>query len=136
MVERGGKAKIKHVKSSGSRVLIPQIQSNIKPDSTIYSDEWGAYRLLPNLGYPHQTVKHYKREFKRGDAHTNNIEGFWSHLKRGIDGIYIHVSPKHLQKYCSEYEYRYNTRDLSDIERFSNWFSLSICRLKYNELIG
>lgn len=136
MVERGGKAKMKHVKSSGSRVLLPEIQASVRPHSTVYSDEWGAYKTLPRLGYPHETVKHYKLEFKRGSAHTNTVEGLWSHFKRGIDGIYIHVSDKHMQKYCSEYEYRYNTRDMSDIERFSQWFAYSLCRLTYKELVG
>lgn len=136
MVERGGRAKMKHVKSSGSRVLLPQVQASVKVNSTVYSDEWGAYKTLPKLGYPHKTVKHYNLEFKRGNAHTNTVEGLWSHFKRGIDGIYIHVSPKHLQKYCSEYEYRYNTRDLTDIDRFSQWFGYSLCRLRYNDLIG
>jgi transposase-like protein len=136
MVERGGRAKIKHEKSSGARVLLPQIQANIKPSSMIYSDNWQGYKTLPKLGYPHGSVNHSEFQFRLADAHTNNIEGFWSHLKRGIDGIYIHVSPKHLQKYCSEYEYRYNTRGLSDIDRFSEWFSFPLCRLTYKELIG
>ena len=56
-------------------------------------------------------------------AYTNTAESFWSHLKRGIDGIYHHVSSKHLQLYCNEYTYRWNTRNMTDGERFVSWFS-------------
>ena len=136
MVQRGGKAKIMHVKGAGARALLPQIQQNIAPNTQIYSDEYGAYKTLPRLGYPHGTVRHRNMQFRNGNAHTQTIEGIWSHFKRGINGTYHHVSAKHLQKYCSEYEYRYNTRDISDIERFSEWFSSSLCRLKYKDLIG
>ncbi|OGL35661.1 hypothetical protein A3F38_02455 [Candidatus Saccharibacteria bacterium RIFCSPHIGHO2_12_FULL_48_21] len=136
MVQRGGKAKIKHVKSAGARALLPEIQQNIAPNTQIYSDEYGAYKTLPRLGYPHGTVRHRSNQFRNGDIHTQTIEGIWSHFKRGINGTYHHVSPKHLQKYCSEYEYRYNTRNISDIERFSEWFASSLCRLTYKELIN
>ncbi len=57
----------------------------------------------------HETVNHGHKEYVRGEAHTNTIEGYWSHLKKGLDAIYIHVSKKHLQKYCDEYAYRYNS---------------------------
>lgn len=134
-VQRGGKTKIKHVKSAGARALLPEIQQSVKPDTQIYSDEYGAYKTLPRLGYPHGTVRHRSNQFRSGDIHTQTIEGFWSHFKRGINGTYHHVSAKHLQKYCSEYEYRYNTRSISDIERFSEWFANSLCRLTYKELI-
>jgi transposase-like protein len=136
MVQRGGKAKIKHIKSAGARALLPEIQQNVALNTQIYSDEYGAYKTLPRLGYPHGTVRHRSMQFRNGDIHTQTIEGIWSHFKRGINGTYHHVSPKHLQKYCSEYEYRYNTRNISDIERFSEWFASSLCRLTYKELIN
>ena len=44
------------------------------------------------------------------NAHTNTIEGFWSLLKRGINGVYHAVSVKHLQGYINEYSFRYNHR--------------------------
>lgn len=135
MVERSGKAKILHLKSAGARVLLPKIDAHIAKDSTIYSDQYRAYISLNSRGYIHSAVNHFKY-FKDGDAHTNSIEGLWSHLKRGINGVYHQVSPKHLQKYCSEYEYRYNTRHMTDFERFTDWFGSSLCRLTYKELIG
>lgn len=48
---------------------------------------------------------------------TNRVEGFFSLLKRGINGSYHAVSKKHLHRYVSEFEYRWNTRTMEDGER-------------------
>jgi len=75
-VERDGMARAKHVRSTGARVLIPEIQGSIDPKSIIYSDEWKSYSRLKKLGYSHTTVNHSKLEYVRGTAHTNTVEGF------------------------------------------------------------
>ena len=111
MVERNGSAKATHVKSSGARVLLKEIDKGIEQASSIFSDEWQAYKTLPRRGYTHTTVNHSKLEYVRGSAYTNTIEGFWSQLKRSIDGTYHAVSPKYLQSYVDEFVYRYNLRN-------------------------
>jgi len=110
MVERNGMAKTKQVKSSGARVLLPEITSSVMPGTTINSDEYGSYRSLRRRGYSHTTVNHSQLEYVRGVAYTNTIEGFWSQLKRSIDGTYHAVSPKYLQSYLNEFTFRYNYR--------------------------
>ncbi|HZJ34741.1 MAG TPA: IS1595 family transposase [Candidatus Angelobacter sp.] len=110
MVERGGRARIKHVKSSGVRVLIPEIQNNIASTATIYSDEYGSYRLLRKRGFDHQTVNHSQQQYVIGRVHTQNVENFWSQFKRGIYGVYRHVDPGYLQHYANEYAFRYSNR--------------------------
>lgn len=110
VVERGGRIKARQVKTTGARVLLPEIQQNVSQDVTIHTDEYGSYRRLEKLGYSHTTVNHSTLEYVRGAAHTNTIEGFWSQLKRSIDGTYHAVSPKHLQQYVDEFVYRYNLR--------------------------
>jgi hypothetical protein len=65
------------------------------------------------MGYKHKTVDHGRKEYVRGKVHTNTIEGFWSQLKRSIDGTYHSVSPKHLQAYVDEFAWRYNLRSSS-----------------------
>lgn len=135
-VERGGKAVIRHVPSSGTRVLIPEIHRTISPEATIYSDQYGSYRSLKRRGYEHATVNHSKLEFARGIVHTNTIEGAWAHFKLGIAAIYLGVSVKHLQLYCSEFEYRYNTKEMTDYERFTNWFGNCRGRVTYDKLIA
>lgn len=111
-VERNGRAKVTHVKSSGSRVLLPAVFQGISYGSRIHSDEWRAYKSLEGYGYNHTTVNHSKLEYVRGDTHTNTIDGFWSQLKRSIDGTYHAVSPKYLQRYLDEFSFRYSYRDV------------------------
>lgn len=136
MVERSGKTKMKHVKSSGARSLLPEIEKSIDRNSSkVFSDDWGSYKSLKKLGFIHEIVNHHLGEYVNGDVHTNTIEGVWSQLKRGVNGIYHHVSPKHLQRYCDEYGYRYNTRELNDFERFNDWFRfVNEKRLTYKKL--
>lgn len=109
-VERNGRASVVHVKSSGARVLLPEIENRVHVGAHIHSDEYGAYRTLNKRGYTHTTVNHSSLEYVRGNAHTNTIEGFWSQLKRSIDGTYHAVSPKYLQSYIDEFTFRYNLR--------------------------
>ena len=68
----------------------------------------------------HETVNHGIEEYVRGDVHTNTIEGYFSILKRGINGVYHHVSPQHLKRYLAEFDFRYNERsalNVTDAER-------------------
>lgn len=111
-VERNGRASVVHVRSSGARVLLPEIENRIEKGSHIHSDEWQAYKTLDRRGYSHTTVNHSKLEYVRGTAYTNTIEGFWSQLKRSIDGTYHSVSPKYLQSYLDEFSFRYNLRGM------------------------
>jgi transposase-like protein len=137
-VERGGQVKMKHVKSTGARVLLPEIAKNIQPGTTIYSDQAWVYSTLNRRGYEHESVNHALGEFGRGEVHTNTIEGgIWSHFKKSLEAIYMSaVSVKHLQKYCAEFEFRYNTRELKDFERFEKWFgTVNKKRLMYRELV-
>lgn len=110
MVERGGKARIKHVKSSGTRVLVPEIQKNIEQTATIYSDEHGSYRLLKRRGYQHEIINQSQQQYVVGRVHTQNVENFWSQLKRGIYGVYRHCDKQYLQDYANEYAFRYSNR--------------------------
>jgi transposase len=110
IVERGGNVKVEHVRSAGARVLLPRLQTNIAPGTTVYSDQAQVYRSLHRVGYYHDSVNHSAGEYGRGIVHTNTIEGFWGQLKRSIDGTYHCVSRKYLQLYLNEFVYRYNHR--------------------------
>jgi transposase len=81
------------------------------PDAQIYSDEYGAYKSLKDLGYKHGVVKHGAMQFRKGDIHTQNVENFWSNMRRGIRGVYRHVDGKYLQNYADEYAFRYSRRN-------------------------
>jgi len=136
MVQRGGKVSVKSVKNSRSNTLQPLIRKNVEIGSTVYSDEHVGYIGLEN-DFNRGAVKHWKQEYVRGSIHTNTIEGYWSQMKRGIDGTYHHVSPKHLDRYGDEFSFRYNTRDFTIEERFNLAISNSIGRRLTREgLVG
>lgn len=113
MVERGGHVIAHHVLGAGARVLMPEVEQHIAKGSTIYSDEAWSYISLTKRGYRHFTTNHSQKEYVHPvnkNNYTQNIENFWSHLKRGIKGVYRNVSANHLQKYCNEFAWRYSNR--------------------------
>ena len=82
------------------------------------TDDHNGYKAVGTEYVGHGVVAHSKGEYGRaGVFHTNTIEGYFSILKRGIIGVYHHVSKAHLQRYCTEFDFRYNTRKLNDFER-------------------
>lgn len=116
--------------------LKPIIRDTVDKSSTIVTDGFGAYAGLGKEYTKHVIVNHELDEWTNGIYHTNTIEGFFSQLKRGIYGIYHSVSPKHLHRYCSEFEYRYNTRKSNEANRFDHSFLTCNRRLKYADLIS
>ena len=110
-VERKGKIIAKVVGDTKSKTIKPFVKTNIQLTAEIKTDEYRSYKPLKGLGYNHQTVDHGRKQFVKGNAHTNNLEGFWSQLKRSINGTYHFVSPKHLQTYVNEFAFRYNRRN-------------------------
>jgi transposase len=88
----------------------PLIVNNVSPNSLICTDEFPVYDNLNKLGFEHKECNHGDGQYVIGNVHTNNIEGFWSLVKRGISGTYHSVSPKYLQSYVNEYSLRYNHR--------------------------
>ncbi len=69
----------------------------------------------------HETVNHGREEYVRGEVHTNTVEGFLSLLKRGVNGVYHHVSRGHLARHCDEFAFRSENRDISDAHGPSCW---------------
>jgi len=115
IIERGrngseGEVIARHIKSRKERDIYPEIANYIVQGSKIATDEARVYGNLAEYGYWHKTINHSQKEYVRGDVHTNTIEGFWSNVKRSINGTYIKVSDKWLQTYLWEFEYRYNFR--------------------------
>ncbi len=110
MVERGGRVKTVQVPNTGVRTLTNEIRRHVAPDALVFSDQNPSYHNLFKYGYTHGSINHSK-SFVKGDFHTQTIENFWSHLKRGITGVYRYVSPKYLQHYTDEFAFRYNHRN-------------------------
>lgn len=76
----------------------------------VATDDAGGYRKLREKGYPHSVIAHMNKEYVRGNIHTNNIEAFWSLLKRGVIGTFHQVSKAYLPLYLAEFSYRHNNR--------------------------
>jgi transposase-like protein len=110
-LERPGKIVAKVVKDTGSSTVTPFIHEHIDINAEVKTDEYNTYNGLAKSGYDHNTINHGNSEYVNGDVHTNCLEGFWSQLKRSINGTYHCVSPKYLQSYVEEFAYRYNHRE-------------------------
>lgn len=134
IIERGGELRAEIVPNTNRKHLQAFIDKHLETGAKINTDEWKGYNGL-NKMYDHSFVKHNTGEYVQGDVHTNTLEGFWSLLKRGLNGIYHKVSPKHLQRYVDEFVFRYNTRLESTSERFNIMLRNISTNLTYKELI-
>ena len=114
------------VGNTNRATLQPIIQQFVEEGSRVITDELNAYNGLAALGYTHAIVNHGSEEYANGDIFTNSIKGFWSHFRRMITGCYHDVSDEHLQSYIDEAVYRWNTRKMSESERFAHMFAKSI----------
>jgi transposase-like protein len=134
-VQRGGKVIAYKETSTNAEAVRNLAINHISANATVYTDEYKSYHSLNRL-FDHSHVKHNAGQYVVGKVHTNTIEGFWSMLKRGIVGIYHFVTEKHLQAYVDEFAFRYNSRDVSDSNRFGNLLGNCETRLSYAQLIG
>lgn len=99
-------------------IILKKYADNVAEGSLVNTDEWLGYRKLHKM-YKHNVINHKGKEYVRGETHTNTIEGFWAILKRGIKGVYHVMSAKHIQMYIDEYVFRYNTRNMTEYDRFN-----------------
>ncbi|HEV8602376.1 MAG TPA: IS1595 family transposase, partial [Gaiellaceae bacterium] len=109
LVERGGQVRSFRMATVTADELGAAIRRNVSRQAHLRTDLFPSYTLVGREYASHETVNHLY-EYVRGDAHTNTAENFFSILKRGINGVYHHVSEAHLPRYLSEFDFRYNTR--------------------------
>lgn len=82
------------------------------------------------------SINHAAGDYVVGKFSTNAVEGLFSHFKRTIFGTYHWVSPWQMQRYCDLFTFRYNTRQMTEPERFHETLTNPHNRLKYQELIN
>ena len=117
-VERGGELRLRHVADGKAKTVRGFVSAHVSPDTeNVYTDQATAYpyALAPEFTARHQTVNHIIGEYARGDVYTNSIESAFSLLKRGMIGQFHKLSGKHLHRYLSEFEYRFNNRKNADV---------------------
>jgi transposase-like protein len=140
IVERGrdnkpSRIKAAHIPNVRGSTLRPAIREAVEPGSHLYTDALASYLGLGDA-YDHETIDH-AIAFVEGNVHTNNVENFWSLLKRTLKGTYVSVDPVHLDAYLDEQVFRFNERGDNDGGRFRKVVSsVAGKRLTYNELIG
>lgn len=112
MMERDGDVMLKVVPNQTRAALIPVIKDNIVKGSEINTDELHTYRkAFRKDEYTHKAVNHSQGEYATPEGvTTNSIESFFNQLKKSIAGTHTSVSPKHLERYVKEFEYRFNRR--------------------------
>ena len=120
LVERDGKVRSQVMKHVTGKNLKEVLKANVEQSATIMTDDFYAYRGAAKDFASHQAVKHSAREYVRGLAHTNGVEGFFSLLKRGVMGTFHHISEQHLPLYLAEFDHRHNCREMTDGERTLN----------------
>jgi transposase-like protein len=114
-ISRKGNVVCQIIEDTSADTLSGFVETAVSEKVTlIATDEWGGYRDLRHF-FPHEVVRHSAGEYVRGEVHTNNIESFWSLLKRGVIGTYHHVSKKYLPLYLAEFQFRFNNRNNDDI---------------------
>jgi transposase-like protein len=115
VVERGGKAHSAHVANVSGDTVKGVIRKHVAKDSRVMTDAFRSYQGLSKEFATHEVVNHMD-EYVRGDVHTNTAESFFAILKRGLNGIYHHVSEEHLHRYLSEFDFRYNNREANGVD--------------------
>ena len=122
------------VEKTDGKTLQGFVHGNTENGTQVYTDEARAYQ---GLNRPHQAVAHSANEYVRGMENTNGMESHWALFKRGIDGIYHHVSVKHLPCYTSEFSGQHNTRPLDTEEQMEGMVKRADGkRMTYDRLIG
>jgi hypothetical protein len=117
LLERGASVRSFHVPTADAETVAKIVRENIHAESRLHTDESRLYIRVGAEFAKHETVNHAAKEYARGDVTTNSVEGYFSIFKRGMRGNYQHCAEKNLHRYLAEFDFRYNTRDITDGER-------------------
>jgi transposase-like protein len=116
LVERKGRARSVKFDKLDLPTVDKILTENIAPESILNTDEANVYRYPGRSFAKHERLKHYAKEYVRGEATTNTVEGFFSIFKRGMTGVYQHCGEQHLQRYLNEFDFRYSNRSALGVE--------------------
>jgi transposase-like protein len=120
VLQRGGRVQSRHVERVTAENLRPMLDQMVNKTAHLMTDTSTVARAF-SKEWKHSTVNHTIGEYSRREngitISTNGVEGVFSILKRGINGVYHHVGKQHLHRYLAEFDFRYNARKISDAER-------------------
>jgi len=110
LVQREGKVRTFHVQMVNAKTLKSVMDKYVAKDANLMTDEASYYKAIGREYASHGTTTHSLGQYVNGNMHLNTVEGCFSFLKRGLVGTFHHVEEQHLQRYCNEFDFRYNTR--------------------------
>lgn len=120
LVERDGQKRSFHVASVNGATLRPIMKGMIAKNARLMTDQAGVYEKIGPEFKSHEVVNHSEKEYSRGDVTTNSAESSFALLKRGLIGTFHSVSEQHLQRYATEFDFRWNHRvalGVNDVQR-------------------
>ena len=136
-LQRDGDVRLEQIPDTRRATLHAFIARTVKDEAeAIYTDELASYLGIADDDTRHATVNHSLDQWALGDVHTNSIESIWALFKRSIMGAFHHVSPKHLDRYLEELEWRFSNRKNQHIFVDTVRRMVRTEPLTYRELIG
>ena len=114
LVERKGEVRAHVVPNVKAETLRAHLKANVHTSARLMTDEFASYNYAGTYFAEHHQIKHSAHVYAKGEVYTNTIESFFALIKRGVYGVFHHVSPVHLQRYCDEFAFRWNHRKTSD----------------------
>ena len=120
LVERQGAKRTFHVPNVTGATLGPIMKAQVSAQARLMTDEASHYLKVGKHFASHESVVHSRKEYARGDVSSNTAESSFAILKRGLIGTFHSVSEQHLQRYCTEFDFRWNTRQsqgFTDMDR-------------------
>jgi transposase-like protein len=136
--QRGGPLKLVQITDNKANTLYEAVAKHVDTNTDrIMTDDAGAYnfRLTKFHNIPHSKIKHSRKQYVRGEVHTNTVESAFSLLKRAVTGTYHQLSIKHLQRYLNEFSYRFNRREDADMFEQTVERMAGIGAMPYSKLV-
>ena len=121
LVEReSGQKRSFHVANVTSDIVEAVLKSQVHAETHLMTDESGVYKRVGKHFSAHSTVNHSAKEYARGNVTSNTVEASFAIFKRGLNGTFHSVSERHLQRYATEFDFKWNFRSangFNDMER-------------------
>jgi hypothetical protein len=139
--QRGGDLRLIQIQDATAKSLSEQLKNNLEAKAVrVITDEAVQYPLAMMdagiRGWQHDTIRHKDKVYVDGDIYTNSIESAFSLFKRGVVGSFHSVSGKHLQRYLSEFQFRFNRRQAPDLFGATVAQMVRTSQMEYKNLIG
>jgi transposase-like protein len=119
LVDGDGESRSFHVANVKAKTLREKIVTTVSRKSHLMTDELASYEKVGREFANHGTVNHSANEFAKlgGFVHTNTAECRFSLMKRAVFGTHHSISEAHLPRYLAEWDFKWNTRKMTDGER-------------------